>query len=105
MCRRLDPGRRPCGEVPAEERIAVLQWMVQLKEFFAIKFPHFFRPAPGSVDAPSMSDIMDSEIRALSGGDVTKEADVLEADCWRALTELDYKAKEAEELRRLRNRK
>lgn len=105
MCRLLYPGRRPCGEVPAEERISVLQWMVQLKEFFAIKFPHFFRPAPGSVDAPSMSDIMDSEIRALSGGDVTKEADVLEADCWRALTELDYKAKEAEELRRLRNRK
>lgn len=34
---------------------------------------------------------MNAQIRALTGGDVTKERAVLQMDCWRALTELDAK--------------
>lgn len=44
---------------------------------------------------------MNAQIRALTAGDITKEARVLEMDCWRALTELDAKAKEAEEMRKM----
>ena len=39
-------------------------------------------------------------IRALTGGDITKEAAIMKMDTWRALTELDAKAREAEELRK-----
>ena len=42
---------------------------------------------------------MNAQIRALTGGDITKEAAILQMDCWRALTELDAKAREAEEIR------
>ena len=40
---------------------------------------------------------MNAEIRALTGGDITKENQVLSMDCWRALTELNEKAREAQE--------
>lgn len=79
----------------------VLQWMVQLKELFHRMWPNFFKRVSGAVSAPSMLEVMNNEIRALTGGDVTKEDVVFESDCWRALTELDYKAKEADELKRI----
>ena len=41
---------------------------------------------------------MCAEIRALTGGDVTKTKAVLDADTIDALTELDAKARESEEL-------
>lgn len=42
---------------------------------------------------------MDTQLRALTGGDATKEAAVLRLDCWRALTELDATAREAHEFK------
>lgn len=78
----------------------IVQWMVQIKAMFAREFRNFFKPATGQQPQSSMLEVMNNEIRALTGGDVTKEEPVLEMDCWRALTELDYKAKEAEELKR-----
>ena len=42
-------------------------------------------------------------IRALTGGDITKEERIMKMDTWRALTELDAKAREAEELRKAIN--
>lgn len=76
----------------------VLQWVVQIKQLFAQMWPNFFKPVSGDVDTPSMLEIMNNEIRALTGGDVTKEQEIFDTDCWRALTELNFKAKEAEEL-------
>ena len=38
-----------------------------------------------------------AQVRALTGGDVTKEEAVLNVDTWTALAELDAKAKEARE--------
>ena len=43
---------------------------------------------------------MNAQIRALTGGDITKEEAVLSMDTWRALTELDAKAKEVEDIKR-----
>lgn len=81
------------------EVFALLQWIVQVKAMFAKLFPNFFRPSNGESGA-SMLESMNNQIRALTGGDVVKEAEVFATDCWRALTELDYKAKEAEEFKR-----
>ena len=71
---------------------------------------------PIKVSAPDSSDtnLLDSSsdiysqlrestnamIRALTGGDITKEEQILKMDTWRALTELDAKAKEADDLRK-----
>lgn len=81
------------------EVYALTQWLVQVKAMFASQFPNFYRPASGE-SGMSMLDVMNNQIRALTGGDVFKEAEVLGTDCWRALTELDYKAKEAEDFKR-----
>lgn len=81
------------------EVYGLLQWLVQVKSMFSNQFPNFFRPSSGETSA-SMLEIMNNQIRALTGGDVIKEHDVFASDCWRALTELDYKAKEAEEFKR-----
>lgn len=54
--------------------------------------------------APPIGEVlrtaMNVQIRALTGGDTTKEEAVLSMDTWRALTELDAKAKEVEDIKR-----
>ncbi len=89
--------------------IGVFYWMASLKGFFAKMFPNFYRPAQeednaslsGKVDLyRKLQEITNAQIRALTGGDITKEETILKMDTWRALTELDAKAKEAEEYHR-----
>ena len=84
-------------------------WFASLKWYFSGMFPHIFQPMPSEPtnllgSSPNIGEIlrtaMNAQIRALTGGDITKEQAVLAMDTWRALTELDAKAKEAEELRR-----
>ena len=83
------------------EQLMVLQWWAQVKGMFADLFPHFFKPGGADEgDTPDMRAIMDNQIRALTGGDITKEAEVLAMDTWRALTELNAKAKEAEDFKK-----
>ena len=48
----------------------------------------------------NMLDAVNAQIRALTDGDVTKEEFIKGYDCWRCLTELDAKAREAEEFKR-----
>ena len=50
--------------------------------------------------APEKPNYSAAQIRALTGGDITKEREVLKMDCWRALTELDAKAKDYEDMRK-----
>ena len=87
------------------QRIAIFYWMVALKDLFARHFPDFFQPAGSVSDGnllgsskPSVQDAMNAQIRALTKGDVTKEAEVLALDTWRALTELNAQAREYKEL-------
>lgn len=73
-------------------------WYSYIKSQFSIYFPHFFK----KIDADNIEDYdilesMNSQIRALTQGDVTKEQIINNTDCWRALTELDAKAREAAE--------
>ena len=84
-------------------------WFSSLKHYFARLFPHFLQPMSSSSEdllgyAPPIGDVlrtaMNAQIRALTGGDTTKEEAVLSMDTWRALTELDAKAKEVEDIKR-----
>lgn len=100
-------GRRPSSMKPAdEELLSVFLWFAAVKDCFTEVFHHLFRPADASGDgAANMLDVMNAEIRALTGGDITKEREVLNMDCWRALTELNEKAHEAQEMNEKYGRK
>ena len=91
--------------------VGIFYWMASLKQCFAKLFPNFYKPANQSSDGnllgsgptdiyTQLRDSTNAMIRALTGGDITKEAVIMKMDTWRALTELDAKAREAEELRR-----
>ena len=91
--------------------IGIFYWMASLKQYFAQMFNNFYRPAPTNQDGGSLApegkdlfkelrDNTNAQIRALTGGDITKEATIMKMDTWRALTELDAKAKEVEEYRK-----
>lgn len=91
------------------EKVSVFYWWISIKALFAKQWPNFFQSVgddgnlfmAGASHAPTqreLQDAMNAQIRALTGGDITKEKQVLSMDTWRALTELDYKAKEAAEL-------
>lgn len=96
--------------------VGVFYWMASLKQYFAQLFNNFYKPAPTKEDGGSLGDQQNdifrqlrestnSMIRALTGGDITKEAAIGKMDTWRALTELDAKAREAEEYRKAAKKK
>ena len=90
--------------------VGIFYWIASLKQYFAREFPNFYMPATnteekllGSGQTDTYRQLRESTnamIRALTGGDITKEERILKMDTWRALTELDAKAREAEELRK-----
>ena len=91
--------------------IGIFYWMASLKQYFAGLFSNFYKPVSnnsgGNLLGSGQPDIYrqlrestNAMIRALTGGDITKEAAIMKMDTWRALTELDAKAREAEELRK-----
>lgn len=85
------------------EVLSVFLWFAACKNQFARLFPHFFRAPDEDEDIGELTGMMDrmnAEIRALTGGDITKEQAVLDMDCWRALTELNEKAREAQEFKK-----
>ena len=88
------------------EEISIFYWYTSLKRYFANMFTHFFRMEQVSANNPTalsfqqLQQNMNTQIRALTGGDITKEKEVLEMDCWRALTELEAKAIDYEELQK-----
>ncbi len=75
-------------------------WFIHVKNVFSRNFPHFFKPVPQSGQPVDMRKVMDAQIRALTKGDIIKEELILQTDVWRALTELDALAQEAEEFER-----
>lgn len=87
--------------------LSVFYWVASLKKFFTAQFPDFFKPLGDDdsnlLGAPSLSvqlqDAMNAQIRALTKGDVTKEAEILKMDTWRALTELNAQAREYAEFK------
>ena len=105
MAPYLYPGSTP--EAPRTEEISgIMLWWAAAKQMLAQAFPHFLRPAvapEGEATPLSPEDLrraMDAQIRALTDGDITREQQILDADTWRALTELDAKAADHERLRK-----
>ena len=85
--------------------MGVFLWFMWIKHNFSTKFPHLFKPAAdGGEGETDMEASMNAQIRALTGGDITKEETIRKANVWRALTELDAKAREAEELNKKLNK-
>lgn len=86
------------------ERISIFYWFAALKESLSKKYSDFFQPIAGASDgnllgsSASVEDAMNAQIRALTKGDITKEAEVLALDTHRALTELNAQAREYKEL-------
>lgn len=87
------------GSLSPIEQYITLLWYASIKAQFGAMFPDLFKPS-SSAEPPTAEDMrqaMDAQIRALTGGDITKEQLILSADTWRALTELNAKAREANE--------
>lgn len=91
------------------QEVAVFYFFAALKNYFAHRFSHFFRPAASESAnllgtakpiGVQIQEAVDAMIRALTKGDITKEKQILSLDTWRALTELDAQAKEYDELKR-----
>lgn len=105
MYRTADGSTDETANFEPYELLGVFMWFSSVKEYFAANFPHFFRPARegGELRREDILPAMQAQIRALTDGDVTKLQAVYNTDCWAALTELDNKAREAEEFKK-RNR-
>ncbi|MQO08640.1 hypothetical protein F7D57_02640 [Prevotella copri] len=105
MYRTADGSADETAHFEPYELLGVFIWFSSVKEYFAANFPHFFKPARegGELRRVDILPAMQAQIRALTDGDVTKQQAVYNTDCWAALTELDNKAREAEEFKE-RNR-
>ena len=95
-----------------DERIAIFYWVASLKSSLASRYSDSFQPADAVatgnlLGSPSLSveAAMNAQIRALTKGDVTKEAEVLALDTHRALTELNAQAREYKQLNSQLNKK
>lgn len=106
-CLYLDgEGKEPDSiECTDAELMGVFLWFMWIKQNFSTSFPHLFKPATSDGGGYDATEAMNAQIRALTGGDITKEEQIRCADVWRALTELDAKAREAEELDKRLNKK
>lgn len=102
MLEHLYPGLNRKSKINPSEFYSVVYWWASLKVHFANAFPHLFRAVDATqakAEDSNARQAMNIQIKILSGGDITKEEDVLASSCWRALTNLDDKAKEASEQR------
>ena len=88
-------------------RVSVFYWFASVKDLFARQYPNFFQTAaqPDNLlvgnrlpTGAQIQQAVNTMIRALTKGDITKEREILSLDTHRALTELDAQAKEYREL-------
>lgn len=87
------------------ELLSIFYWWAGLKAMLSRRFPNFLQTSPVEADVSQVDKMvlrrsMDSQIRALTKGDITKESTILSLPAVRALTELDALAREYEELNR-----
>lgn len=87
------------------EVLNIFYWWAAVKNMVNSAFPNLFQNIDNEAahETPSLAEMrrtVDVQIRALTKGDITKEATVLSMEAMRALTELDAQAREYEELNR-----
>lgn len=89
------------------EAYSVFMWVASVKQLFAQRFSNFFVSSAVNQKENDRSihdrivKSRDTQIRALTKGDITKEKEILAMDVWRALTELDAQAEEYNELKKM----
>lgn len=89
------------------EAYSVFIWIASIKQLFAQRFNNFFVPAAVNAEEDEgnihqkLIRSMNTQIRALTKGDITKEKEILAMDVWRALTELDAQAEEYNEMKKI----
>lgn len=89
----------------------IIIWLSGLKKQLAGMYPYLFA-APAATDYEETAEEVAarsrratlSMIRALTGGDITKENDILQTAAHSALNELNEKAREAKELEAMKNK-
>lgn len=90
---------------PEACRVAIFRWMMGLRMEFGRRYRHLYPPASEEDDQPAritpqmLAESTDAQLRALTGGDVTKEEQVMALPIARALAELNAKAREYAELK------
>lgn len=90
-----------------EERIGCVLWFEAVKVYLASRFPSFFVSSgtdtaqDPKTTSTRLQQAFDTQLRALTGGDITKEDAILNMDMYRALTELNAKAEEYEEIKKM----
>lgn len=89
----------------------IIIWLSGLKKQLAGMYPYLFAApaAAGYEETPDETAARSrratlSMIRALTGGDITKENDILQTAAHSALNELNEKAREAKELEAMKNK-
>lgn len=83
--------------------LSVFLWYGAIKKKLADTFTHFFKPSAAGNRAgtqESQFEMTQAQIRLLTKGDVTKYQQVIDADTWQALAELDALARESEEFKK-----
>ena len=95
------------GSFDDAEVMGAFYWWTGLKSLFFKLWNNFFayNGNDGNLMGEKpiglrMKEAMNAQIRALTGGDITKEKEILKMDTWRALTELDAKAKDYKDMER-----
>ena len=81
---------------------AILFWISGAKKMFAKRYPTFFQPAAGKqkrIDADIIRRNVETMLRALTKGDITKDRQIRDAPLYAALAELEAIAIESEQLK------
>lgn len=89
-----------------QDRMMCLLWFIGIKEHFARRWKYLFKKAEADENdddepvPPNMFEIITNQVRMLTDGDITKNKQVLGSPTWDALTELDNKCREYEQLKK-----
>lgn len=110
------PKSRPLAlPLPKWKLTEIFYWFAAFKKWAASRWPEFLHLVPQddsqksnrpkNPSAEILRKSVDSMIRALTKGDVSKESEILKIPCHRALTELNELARESREFREKYNKK
>jgi hypothetical protein len=90
-------------KLSASQKMWTVMWIIGVKDYFNQKYKSLFQTTSSDEDAEpnervDMYQIIQNQIRALTGGDISKNEIILKSNCWDALQELNEKVKESKEL-------
>lgn len=104
----LFTNRRKAKTLLPEWRVAVFRWLASVRDYVSRRFPDLYVPAGGNtqesaISARAIQESVDAQIRILTRGDITKEDEIMAANMYRALSELNARAREYKELKNIKS--